>query len=85
MDKQLLKTSGADVLSSRKKLRKTLFEVDIPHPHPLYVQGLTALFVKNAKNWLLYVWECSDSSRTLLYKLQFVNSFSEVLAKTDEQ
>ena len=28
MNEQLLKTSGTDVLTSRKKLRKTLWEVD---------------------------------------------------------
>ena len=41
---QLLKTSGADVLSSRGKLRKTLAGVapppPPPTPTPLYVQGL---------------------------------------------
>ena len=30
MNNELLKTSGTDVLSSRKKLRKTLWEVDAP-------------------------------------------------------
>ena len=35
MNKQLLKTSGADVLSSRKKLRKTLWGVAYtPPPRP---------------------------------------------------
>ena len=38
MNEQLLKTSGADVLSSRKKLRKTLG--GWYRPHPLYVRGL---------------------------------------------
>ena len=45
MNEQLLKTSGTDVLSSRKKLRKTLWEggggrASIP---PLYLRGLTCL------------------------------------------
>ena len=43
MNEQLLKTLGANVLSSRKKLRKTLWGVTFtptPHPPTLYVQGL---------------------------------------------
>ena len=42
MNEQLLKTSGAYVLSSRKKLRKTLWGVTFTPPPPpiLYVQGL---------------------------------------------
>ena len=40
MNKQLLKTSVTDVLSSRKKLRKTLRGGDPPPPLPLYVRGL---------------------------------------------
>ena len=42
MNEQLLKTSGTDVLSSRKKLRKTLWggAGGGIHPHFLYVQGL---------------------------------------------
>ena len=49
MNEQLLKTSGAIVLFSRKKLRKTLWGVGTPltltppPPPPLYVQGLTRL------------------------------------------
>ena len=42
MNEQLLKTSGAGVLSSRQKLRKTLWgrgEVASTTPHPLYVRG----------------------------------------------
>ena len=39
MNKQLLKTPGADVLSSRKKLRKTYGGVPSTPP-PLYVRGL---------------------------------------------
>ena len=38
MNEQLLKTSGADVLSSRGKLRKTLAGMappPSPHPHPI--------------------------------------------------
>ena len=35
MNKQLLKTSGADVLSSRRKLRKTLGGWHPPPPPPL--------------------------------------------------
>ena len=38
MNEQLLKTSGADVLPSRGKLRKTL--AGMAPPTPLYVQGL---------------------------------------------
>ena len=34
MNEQLLKTSGTDVLFSRKKLRKTLWEVDAPLVRP---------------------------------------------------
>ena len=44
MNEQLLKTSGANVLSSRKKLRKTLWGVTFtaspPPPPTLYVQRL---------------------------------------------
>ena len=52
MKEQLLKTSGADVLSPRKKLRKTLWGDSIP-PSPLYVRGLTQpsfLFVSYVAN-----------------------------------
>ena len=42
MKEQLLKTSGADVSSSRKKLRKTLGGGGGWNPPPpLYVRGLT--------------------------------------------
>ena len=44
INEQLLKTSGADVLTSRKKLRKPDGGSIHPHPHPpplLYVQGLS--------------------------------------------
>ena len=34
MNEQLLKTSGNDVLFSKKKLRKTLWEVDAPLVRP---------------------------------------------------
>ena len=37
MNKKLLKRSGADALSTRRKLRKTL---GIHPPPPLYVRGL---------------------------------------------
>ena len=41
MKEQLLKPSGADVLSSRKKLRKPYGEGEGGHPPPaLYVRGL---------------------------------------------
>ena len=40
MNEQLLKKSGADVLSSRKKLRKTLGGGIHNPPAPLYVRGL---------------------------------------------
>ena len=42
MNKQLLKTSGTDVLSSRKRFRKKLWGLaSFPPPSPaLYVQGL---------------------------------------------
>ena len=41
MNKKLLRTSGADVLSSRKKLKKKLTGVvSTPPPKPLYVRGL---------------------------------------------
>ena len=43
MNEQLLKTSGADVLSSRKKLRKTLWGSGIHPPPPFYVRGLIGL------------------------------------------
>ena len=40
MNQQLLKTSGADVLPSKRKVRKTLRGVaSTPPPPPLYVQG----------------------------------------------
>ena len=39
MNQQLLKTSGADVLPSKRKLRKTLRGVASTPPPPLYVQG----------------------------------------------
>ena len=47
MNKQLLKTSVTDVLSSRKKLRKTLRGGDPPPPPPLVrprVEGLHGSF-----------------------------------------
>ena len=47
MDKQILKTSGADVLSSRKKLRKTLGQVASTPSPPLYIQGLIELCSEN--------------------------------------
>ena len=50
MNEQLLKTSGADLLSSRKKLRKTLWGVastSSPPPSPLYVRGLKCKGVMN--------------------------------------
>ena len=40
MNEQVLKTWGADVLSSRKKLRKTSWGSGIHPPPPLYVRGL---------------------------------------------
>ena len=45
MNKQLLKKSGADVLSSNRKLRKTLWGGGEGgwHPPPLYVRGLRDL------------------------------------------
>ena len=48
MNKQLVKTSGTDVLSSRKKLRKTSGgggEVEW-HPHLLVLQKVKKLFDK---------------------------------------
>ena len=39
MNQQLLKTSGADVLPSKRKVRKTLRDVASTPPPPLYVQG----------------------------------------------
>ena len=54
MKEQLLKTSGADVLSPRKRLRKTLLGDGIPPPPPpLYVRGLnqpSLLFVSYVAN-----------------------------------
>ena len=48
MNEQLLKTSGADVLSSRKKLRKTLWGgVTSTTPLPLYVQGFKDASLNN--------------------------------------
>ena len=44
MNEQLLKTSGADVLSPRKKLRKTLWG-DPPLPPPLYLRALSHNFI----------------------------------------
>ena len=41
MSEQLLETSGADVLSSRKKVRKTV-QGGVIHPLPLYVRGLNS-------------------------------------------
>ena len=38
MNEQVLKTSGPDVLSSRKQLRKTLRKVAPPPPHPPLVR-----------------------------------------------
>ena len=38
MNEQLLKTSAANVLSSRKKLRKTLWGVPPPPPFPTIVR-----------------------------------------------
>ena len=54
MKEQLLKTSGADVLSPRKRLRKTLLGMaSPPPPPPLYVRGLnqpSLLFVSYVAN-----------------------------------
>ena len=38
MNEQLPETSGANILSSRKKLRKTLGGVHPPPPPPLYLR-----------------------------------------------
>ena len=46
MNEQLLKTSGADVLSSRKNIRKTLKGGGILPPLPLYVRGLNCQVVE---------------------------------------
>ena len=45
MNKQLLKTSGAEVLSPRKKLRKTLWGDAPPPPPSLYVRALSHNFI----------------------------------------
>ena len=54
MNKQILKTSGADVLSSRKKLRKTLGGGGIPPLPPLYIRGLIELCSETCikQNWI---------------------------------
>ena len=65
MNEQLLKTSRADVLSSRKKLRKTLWRVGgmSSPPSPLYVRGLISwaqqscyqkIFSKKTITFLIY-------------------------------
>ena len=52
MNEQLMKTSGADVLSSRKKTQKNLMRGggggDIPPP-PLYVRGLSCAVAASKK------------------------------------
>ena len=54
MNEQLLKASGTDVLSSRKKLRKTLRLIGGGgggiHP-PLYVRGLKFVTINNNVNY----------------------------------
>ena len=51
MNKQILKTSDADVLSSRKKLRKTLGGLASPR---LYIWGLIELCSESCikQNWI---------------------------------
>ena len=51
MNEQLMKTSGADVLSSGKKTQKSLMGGggDIPPP-PLYVRGLSCAVAASKKN-----------------------------------
>ena len=49
MNEQLLKTPGIDVLSSKKRLRKTLWGRGGIHP-PLYVRGLKFIKVNNNDN-----------------------------------
>ena len=61
-----LQTSGADVLSSRKKIRKSLGGV-VPPPPSLYAQGLKsqgmalfpALFVERR----VYEFSCNDKAQ----------------------
>ena len=56
MNKKLLKTSGADVLSSRKKLRKTLWggKQPPPPPPPCTSEGEVIVKVKNFSIYYLF-------------------------------
>ena len=78
MNEQLLKTSGADVLSSRRKLRKTL-RGGIPTPPPPYLvrprlndtTSLLTLKMTNAQTSVIinhYPTE-DNTSKTIISKL----------------
>ena len=71
MNEQLLKTSGADVLSSGEKLRKSLGGGDIHHrspPPPLYVRGLMwrnyyVVFLNLLAELILYQFSSNSSHK----------------------
>ena len=76
MYEQLLKTSGTDVLSSRKKLKKTL-EGGTP---PLYVLGLISinLFYYSFNVWYLLVQKQNAVISQLFLASRKGSNFQEV-------
>ena len=69
MNEQLLKTPGTDVLSSRKKLEKTL-EGGTPPP-PLYVLGLISI---NLFYYSFNVWYCLVQKQNTVISQLFLAS-----------
>ena len=66
MNKQLLKTSGADVISSERNSENLMGRGVACNPPPLYVRGLISLIIYFVTNywiiyWLnfyMYIWKC---------------------------
>ena len=81
MNEQLLKTSGAGVLSPRQKLRKTLWgrgEVASTTPHPLYVRG----FIQELGFRIPMQWEPRIPDSTLFLE-RWVIFMNLIVIKTD--
>ena len=55
MKEQLLKTPGADVLSSRKKLRKSFGEVESPPPPPLVRPMVNSTTIMLSQSLIHYI------------------------------
>ena len=81
MNEQLLKTSGADVLSSRQKLRKTLWgrgDVTSTTPYSLYVRG----FIQEVGFRILMQWKPRIPDSTLFLE-RWVIFMNLIVIKTD--